>query len=219
MELDPTVDLPWYYRGCLLAYLGDEPAYRVHCDAMLKQFERGSPREGERTAKTCLLLAGTPYLARLNAMLDRALVAEAGEKRAWDQLAKAMAEYRAGRFEECIRQAGDAAAGLRRYNHAGKSAAELFAAMAYQRLGRHEKAGPMLDEAARSVGQDLSTLFGTVEAGTSTDSGVENWLVFHVTLREAKALIRGAPPGGAAPTGAEHERSSAGRDTPTARGE
>ena len=29
MELDPTQITPWYYRGCLLAYLRDEPAYRA----------------------------------------------------------------------------------------------------------------------------------------------------------------------------------------------
>ena len=139
-------------------------------------------RAGERTAKTCLLLAGTPHLARLNIILDRALAADAGEYRAWDQLAKAMAEYRAGRFDECIRAAGEAAAGLREHDDAGKAAADLFAAMAHQQLGQLDQARSMVNEVARYVEQEVPK-FNTEDAGP--DYTVENWLVLHVALREA----------------------------------
>jgi len=195
MELDPTPIWAWYYRGCLLAYLEDEPAYRAHCDAMLKQFEHGGPREGERTAKTCLLLPGTPHLARLDAVLDRALATDTGDLRAWDQLAKAMAEYRDERFDACIRTAGEAAAGLRD-DASGKAAAQLFAAMAHHQLGRPDKAEPILNEVARYVEQDVPK-FGVNGAGS--DYSVENWLIRQVTLREAKRVIRETPPSGAGP--------------------
>jgi tetratricopeptide (TPR) repeat protein len=191
MELDPPSIMPWYYRGCLLAYLEDEPTYRAHCDAMLKHFERSGPREGERTAKTSLLLPGTPHLARLNEVLDRALAVDSGDLQAWDQLAKAMAEYRAGRFDACIDMAGKAADRLRLHNVDGSAAAELFAAMAHHRLGRHDRAAAILDEVARYVEQKVPK-FGADKFGA--DFTVENWLILHVALREAEALIRAKPP-------------------------
>ena len=77
-----------------------------------------------------------------------------------------MAEYRAGRFDACIRTAGEAAAGLHGQDAAGKSTAELFAAMAHHRLGRHDKAGPMLDEVDRHVGRDVPK-FGAEGAGSA----------------------------------------------------
>jgi len=104
MELDPTSHWAGYFRGCALAYVGDEAAYRSHCAAMLEQFGgRGSPdRDAERIAKICLLLPGAPDVERLNAVMDRYLVVDTGVELAWDQLVKSMAEYRAGRFDECI---------------------------------------------------------------------------------------------------------------------
>ena len=193
MELDPKQNWAWFHRGCLLAYLGDEPAYRAHCDAMVKQFDTDDPQHLERTAKTSLLLAGTPHLPRLSAMVDRALAVHAGETRAWDQLAKAMAEYRAGRFQDCVRAASEAAAGLRKAETAGARAAELFATMAHYRLGWHEKAGPMLDEVARYVEQEVQK-FGDGGVGPAAEYDMVDWLILHVALREAKALIRGELP-------------------------
>jgi serine/threonine protein kinase len=192
IELDPTRIMTWYLRGCLLAYLGDEPTYRAHCDDMLKQFDHGGPTEIPTemadTAKTSLILAGTPHLPRLNTILDRALAIDTGTERAWDQLAKAMAEYRAGQFDACIHAAGEAAAGLRGHDAAGESTANLFAAMAHHRLGRPDKAGAMLDEVARYAEQEK---FGTEEAGRGY---TVDWLILQVVVREAEALMRGTPP-------------------------
>jgi hypothetical protein len=190
MELEPKQNWAWFFRGCLLAYLGDEPAYRAHCDAMLKQLDTDDPRDLERTAKTSLVLAGTPHLRRLSTIVDRALAVDTGELRAWDQLAKAMAEYRAGMFQDCVRAAGEAAAGLRESDAAGARSAELFAAMAHHRLGRHEKAGPMLDEVTRYAEQEVPNFDGG-GVGPADQYHMVNWLILHVTLREAKALIRG----------------------------
>jgi tetratricopeptide (TPR) repeat protein len=189
MELDPTQMKQWYFRGCLLAYLRDEPAYRAHCEQMLKQFEHRGPSEWDDTAKTSLLLAGTPHLARLNAILDRASATHGGEERAWDQLGRAMAEYRAGQFDACIRTAGEAAAGLHGHNASGESTAQVFAAMAYHQLGRHDRVGPVMDEAARNGEQSVPKVGAEGEGfGYTVD-----WLVLQVALREAEVLIRGKP--------------------------
>jgi tetratricopeptide (TPR) repeat protein len=195
IELDPTLHWAWYYRGCLLAYQGDEPAYRAHCALMLERFAGSGPpaRDGERTAKTCLLLPEPPDGARITAILDAYLKADVAELLAWDQLAKAMAEYRAGRFEESARWAADAASGLRTQDQTGKAAADLFAAMAHHRLGRHEQARGMLDDVSRWAEQELPKA-GVDDIGRHS---IENWLILHVALREAKALVRGEPPDGA----------------------
>ena len=187
-ELDPKGIFPWYYRGCLLAYLQDESAYRAHCEAMLKQFEHGGPREAERTAKTCLLVDRPAHLERLDAVLDRALARDTGDLRAWDQLAKAMAQYRSGKFEACIRTAGEAAVGLE--DAPGKAAAQLFIAMSHQQLKRPDQARLILDEVARYVDKEVPK-FGVNGAGS--DYSVENWLILHVTLRDAKNLICPTP--------------------------
>jgi hypothetical protein len=120
---------------------------------------------------------------------------DVGEGLAWDQLAKAMAEYRAGRFDACIRAAGEAAAGLREHDAAGKASADLFAAMAHHRLGRQDQAGLMMDEVTRYVQQEVPK-FGVEDAGS--DYNVENWLILHVALREAKDLFGRAAATGAA---------------------
>jgi len=194
IELDPGPIEPWYFRGCLLAYLRDEPSYRSHCDDMLKRFDRGAPDEVEETAKTSLLLAGTPHLAHLNTLLDRAPAGDAGTDRAWNRLAKAMAQYRAGQFDACIRTAAEAAAGLDGHDAAGKSTAELFAAMAHYRL-RHDKSGPMLDELTVDVEPEAP------KAGAERPSSAYtvDWLILQVALREAQALIRAQPPARAVP--------------------
>ena len=160
---------------------------------MLKQLDTDDPRDLERTAKTCLLLAGTPHLPRLSAMVDRALAVDTGELRAWDQLAKAMAAYRAERLQECVLSADEAAAGLRKPNMAGALAAELFEAMAYHRLGRHEKPGPILDRVSRYVEREVPK-FGVGGVGPADKNNMVNWLILHAALREAEALIRGTPP-------------------------
>jgi hypothetical protein len=195
IALDPAPIEPWFFRGCLLAYLRDEPAYRSHCDDMLKRFDRGAPSEVEETAKTSLLLAGTPHLAHLQAVLDRTLAVDTGTDRAWNQLAKAMAEYRAREFDACIRTAGEAAAGLDGHDAAGKATAELFAAMAHHHLDQHDKAGPMVDEVTRLVERESPK--GGPERAASTYT--VDWLILHVALREAHALMRAPPPATALP--------------------
>jgi hypothetical protein len=60
--------------------------------------------------------------------------------------------------------------------------------MAHYKLGRHEQARRMLDDVSRWAEQELP------KAGVDDIGGVENWLILHVALREAKTLICGTPP-------------------------
>jgi hypothetical protein len=52
----------------------------------------------------------------------------------------------------------------------------------------------MLDEVARYVEQEMPKFNGL---GPDPAYKMVNWLILHVALREAKALIRGSPPDGA----------------------
>ena len=74
-ELQPEDHWHWYYRGCLLAYLGDVEAYRANCRAMLDKY--GDTQQdfiADRTAKTCLLIPGAGGdVGQLNKMMDLAV--------------------------------------------------------------------------------------------------------------------------------------------------
>jgi eukaryotic-like serine/threonine-protein kinase len=197
IELQPTEHWHWFARGCLLAYLDDTEAYRAHCRAMLERF--GDTKDqlvADRLGKTCLLLPSAGGdVERLNELIDRAL-SPGPESRnlRWFQMAKGMAEYRAGHFEAAIdwltrsRQAHD--------NLAALATIETFLAMANYRLGHESDARTQLGLATHRVETQLPK--AGVDALPATGE-MENWLIAHVALREAEALIGAAtvePAGG-----------------------
>src|SRR5688572_8525609 len=106
-ELDPKSTVYRYDLVCLLAYLGDEPAYRTARGEILKSFAHSDDLfVQECLSKACLLLPGegADWQAPM-ALADRGLVQKPEYE--WMHLTKAVAEYRAGRF-------ADAAARLER---------------------------------------------------------------------------------------------------------
>jgi eukaryotic-like serine/threonine-protein kinase len=94
-----------YVEFCL--FLGKEDEYRRMSQAMLNRFENETdPRTCERIGRACILLPTSPdELQRAIALIDRAIAADKLQP-AWVidyfQIAKALAEYRAGHFDSAI---------------------------------------------------------------------------------------------------------------------
>jgi tetratricopeptide (TPR) repeat protein len=190
IELQPTDHWDWFRRGCLLAYLNKTEAYRAHCRAMLERF--GDTKDhfiADRTGKTCLLLAevgGDP--TQLSELVDRALASGGPpDNLHWFQMAKGMAEYRAGHFDAAIdwltrsQKAQTIASGI-----AGTKA---YLSMAHYRSGHETQARDLLAQANQGVERDLPK--AGVDELPAAD--MENWLIAHIALREAKALVGSAP--------------------------
>jgi tetratricopeptide (TPR) repeat protein len=178
---DPTFLDAWCDRAVVLANLCD-PGYDDHCRRMLDQFEGTTHRVvAERTAKACLLLPRPPdECRRLLALAD---VAIAGGKEhpnlAWFWLAKGLAEYRVENFEsalECASKAWD----QRRPER--DAHADLIAAMAQHRLGRHDQARDSLARAGQVVEGMFAPGFTVMGFGVPAAA---------VARREARNLIAG----------------------------
>jgi serine/threonine-protein kinase len=183
---DPDNHWNWYHLSCLELYLDDEASYRDSAKGMLERFGNTSvPTIAERTAKVCLL---TPHAvgepAKLQRLLDLALAStENPDNQPWFALSKALAEYRAGRFESALSFA-DRAASLRPAT--ARATTELIRAMAHHRLGHAEKAKESLGKAVSTIETELP------KPGAKPIGGAENWLICHVLRREAGQLIAGS---------------------------
>ena len=191
LALDATDHWPWYYRGCLLAYLKDEDAYRSHCKAMLEKFGGSEDKNIlERTAKTCLLLPAAGDPKQLLAMAERALP-QAGEDkdlRAWFDLCKSLALYRAGDFANCVEWAEKCKVADTGFPPRAASA-DLLMAMSQERSDHHDDAVASLKRAVAII--DTLPKAGTqdIEAG-----GLENWLICQTLLREAREVVHADAP-------------------------
>jgi tetratricopeptide (TPR) repeat protein len=195
LAIDGADHWPWYYYGCLLAYLGDELAYRQHCAAMLARF--GSSSDGhvlDCTVKTCSLLAGGAGgdPERLNQIANQVWALGSKDERnvCWFRLLKGMAEDRAGSPDRAINWLNGSLAPDLPHRTA---TAELYLAMAHQRLGKAAEARALLAKAEGRI-ERLTPKAGVGDLG---EGGIENWLVCQTALREARAIVT---PGRASPT-------------------
>ena len=96
----------WYHLACVEIYLGDDKGYREAASGMLERFGgTKTATVGERTAKVCLLSprpAGD--MAKIQALVDQALESDkGGGNLPWFTTTKALAEYRAGRFDSALK--------------------------------------------------------------------------------------------------------------------
>jgi tetratricopeptide (TPR) repeat protein len=195
---DPGNHWNWYHLTCLEIYLGDDKSYRDAAKSMLERFgSTDISTVGERTAKVCLLTP-TPVgeMAKLQALVDQALASKEDENlMPWFSLTKALAEYRAGQFEPCLK-----------FLHQtetingppARATADLLRAMAHHRMGHPDQARSFLVQARERMDSKLA------KPGVDRIEASENWLICHVLRREADQLI-------------DHE-SSGGVKTPPPRG-
>jgi serine/threonine-protein kinase len=168
--------LAWDGYAELCAYLGRHDDYRAACEELLERFgDSDEPRACERIGRACLLLPSESRTPLAEAMIDRAIASDPSRNPPgtlpYFQVAKALGEYRRGRFESAIGLLqGDAGRVL-------TPLPELIRAMALQRTGAVAEARHNLAAAALSF--DWSPA-----AATDHDS----W-IGHVIRREAEALI------------------------------
>ncbi len=165
-----------YAEFCL--FVGDEAEYRQACSELLEFFGSATdPHLCERTGRACLL-APLPDEQRRQAaaLIDRALSADPSQYAPWARpyflLAKALSEYRSGRFESAANLLqGDVL-------HALPPAPQLILAMVTCRMGQ-------VGEARRIFAEAVASIDWRLEAAGNREA----W-IYHTLRREAEALIR-----------------------------
>jgi serine/threonine protein kinase/Tfp pilus assembly protein PilF len=191
IALDPTDHWAWYHRGTLLAYLGKSEAHHELSRAMVERFKKTPDASiAERTAKTCLMLPGSVDDPALMLKLMDQAVASGGQYLAWFQMGKGIAEYRAGHY----RAADEVLATAKKTFPTGHAAVTclLFRAMALHKLGNSAEAATMF-QAALSDLRQFDEVPGKQDLNGTT--GLENWFVCHVALREAQQALATDAPG------------------------
>jgi tetratricopeptide (TPR) repeat protein len=193
MASEPDKHWYWYLTACLLAETGDAAAHHAHCREMLANFG-GAPESYiiERITRASLLLPQPQAdLLAAQSMIDRVLSQNVPPTQLpWVHLAKGMAEYRAGRFEQSTdwlirtRDSAD-------LNYAsGKIMADLFLAMAYSRRGDVKMARESLASAEDRIETQMPRLNRNGAGGDN-----DQWLNFNVALREARLTLDGSAAG------------------------
>jgi tetratricopeptide (TPR) repeat protein len=185
LAIDPSDHWPWFYQGCLLAYLGNEPAYRAHCAEMVLRFgSSGQAHVLDCTVKSCSLLPGAADADRLNQIANQVWSLGGRDERnaSWFRLLKGMAEYRAGSPERAINWL---TASLTPELPHRAATAELYLAMVRHRLGD----APAARAALASAEARIQRLTPTAGTGDLAEGGIENWLICQTALRECRALV------------------------------
>jgi tetratricopeptide (TPR) repeat protein len=188
-ELDPSDHWAWYQSAPLHLYLGDVDGYRRRCREMLRRVgQTDNPMIAERTAKVCLL--------RPDAVADPKVVQQLAQRTVtgtekypyygWFQLAKGMAEYRAGHWEQAIHWLEESQ--KRPYSSQGpsKALAGLFLSMAHERLGQADEVRQALRQAKALIDAELQRW-----KADDADQINEDWLKAVIVRAEAEALVEG----------------------------
>ena len=193
VELKPD-DSETAYAHCLIAlHLGEHDTYRHARRAMLLRFsETDAPEDGERVAKAHLAVAETGVTVNdLSALVDRAIKSGPSRFRAWFEMTKAMAEYRAGRFESALVHC-DQARDLDRVT--GRATLDVLRAMAHARLGRAAEASRCLRRAEHPGGPNPPSVHDC-----------EHFALYEILLKEARALIEENRTAASSPTAVEDD--------------
>ena len=196
VELARADDYDEFKLTVLLVQLGDMAGYRAHCQNMVTRFGAANdPGPLDKTAKVCLLSVEPGFdLETSCGLADRALTS--GKDSVWlyyFQLVKGLAEYRAGHFasavdwvSKSIGQPTTVGGPSTDWNR--DSAAYAVLAIAQHQLKHLDEAHAALAKATDIVNTKLPSL----QNGPLDENWVD-WLIAHILLREAKALIQRPP--------------------------
>jgi tetratricopeptide (TPR) repeat protein len=193
VDLDRGSDPEAHYKlAALCLYLGDIEEYRTTCRAMLERFSTSPNRNFiDRTAKICLL-ARDPDENRERALKladQNVLGTEKHFDYRWFVLAKALADYRANRFAEALKQLEQIAP----QEVGGHLDALTFAliAIVHQRLDHYNKARGALASA-----QDiLANAMPNPKKGRFFGDDWNDWMHCQILVRDAERMIETAPSG------------------------
>jgi serine/threonine protein kinase/WD40 repeat protein/tetratricopeptide (TPR) repeat protein len=177
----------WYSRAMLYLRDGNQGGYREICSDMLQRF-------GEGAAWTCTL---TPHSgADPDRVVDLAekLLAKSSRDH-WHGTQVGAALYRAGRFEEAVKQLTEATELSAHPYRTNMLHTWFFLAMAHQRLGHAEEARRWLDKAIQGTQEALKPAAGPPGKSANPDGVLgPNWsrrLTLQLLRREAEQLIQG----------------------------
>jgi tetratricopeptide (TPR) repeat protein/serine/threonine protein kinase len=162
----------WFGYAELCLFLNNEDAYQRNRAALLKRFANTTdPAIAERTARASLLLPATgEELQAAIALADRAVtLGKNSNNFRYYAVAKALAEYRLGKFESTIEWCQKPGA-------QGTSPTLLLLALAHQQLGHTEEARRFFDKAIDTYDwKNLDNEWGGI---------------IHSLRREAEALLK-----------------------------
>jgi serine/threonine protein kinase len=194
-QLNAAEIVNWYSSAPMLLETGDLSGYDLHRQAALRDFAKPSgPANAALIAILALLRpAQGADLQTAGELAHFAASAYADGTLPWRQFAEGLAEYRQGRYADAIKsmatvQTTSAQQNLPGWSHERQrnlgASALLVKAMACYQSGQREAARAALEEGATLVAKQLP-------AADSRDVGRDwpNWLIAHIFLREATALI------------------------------
>jgi WD40 repeat protein/serine/threonine protein kinase len=187
-QVKPDQHLHWYQAAPVCLLLGDKEEYRRICRTMLARFgNTNNPAIAERTAKTCLLAPdAVGDLSPVLKLADRAVTGTKHLRQFQYRhlvLAKALAEYRAGRHASAV-------SWLERFSprqdgtHFDATAFAVLA-MAQHRLDRAKEARAAL-ASARAI---LATKMPDPREGRPFGGDWHDWLHAQILVHEADALL------------------------------
>jgi tetratricopeptide (TPR) repeat protein/serine/threonine protein kinase/formylglycine-generating enzyme required for sulfatase activity len=183
------VQWPPFYEMLLLAQMGDRDGYVQHRSQALP-LAKGETwfMLTELTSRAALLLpAEGAELKLASELADGALADPDTRRRRWRQVAKALAEYRSGRFPSAIEWL-DKSRQLPPEPPTPHLEAQtlLLLGMAHHRLGQTKQARSFFDEATKTIDGQVPKPHSDLPGEAWPD-----WIITHVLLREAKGLIVG----------------------------
>jgi tetratricopeptide (TPR) repeat protein len=194
IQLEATDDDSAFQSAVLLLETGDNENYRAHCQKMVTNFRAANaPRPWAKTAEACLLApgAGSDYYKDAVQLADQAFTLGKNGYRLHDlEFIKGLAEYRLGQFESAIDWVRKSIGQPTMVTGPRPDApAYLILAMAQHQLKRPDEARAALAKGADIVNTKLLKL-----ENATLDENWLDWLIAHILLREAQALIGGPPP-------------------------
>jgi eukaryotic-like serine/threonine-protein kinase len=188
LEIAPNYHWDWYQCAPLLLHIGDLDGYRRLCRDMLQRFgQTDEPYVAERTAKVCLVLPDAVADQKLLQQLAKRAVTGTEKHQAyvWFQIAKGMAEFRAGHFERSIQWLRESRMDSYATLGGGKPLGHLFLAMAHYRLGRTDEARAELTKATALIDAEVPSW--NPDEGRV---GGPDWIMAMAVRREAEGLIK-----------------------------
>ena len=189
VETKPDDHKAWHELAPLLVASSQLDAYREHCRKSLERFGNSTdPNTAERIAKDCLILPDSGVdLAVIVKMADAAAAVTNRSATPWFQFVKGLAEYRQGGFAGAVEWLSKVLAAPQQNAERNVEAYMVLAMARYQLKQAHEA------RAAFVRGAEIEqTKLPKLESGDIGGNWLD-WIIAHALMREAKALIEGAP--------------------------
>jgi len=187
IELEPTSHWFYFVLAPLLVQTGDLEGYRRLCVQFPARFSgTGNPMIADRVAKACLLqpLPGVDLVVIDHLAETAVSLGSTDRYLAYFQVTKGLAEFRQGRFTEAavwLQKAID--------NKSNPDANRYLAA--YVILAMTESRMKRTDEARAALAKGIEIEKGLPRLGEDLGGFWMDWIIGHVLLKEAKALIEG----------------------------